>query len=233
MKNLDDIEKCLKMAVHAPPQHKNTDAFYLGQKVFKVALGLVLILSRSACCIYPDRSMRHTKQTLDFITADHFSFIFSQHLEMISGVTGFLFEFQSTPISWHVVGTLAYFSLFFSLFNRKTWIVKSFIIRVFYKQQHWKGSERVQSGAQLVLQTFPGWRGAGGAWPLCSGRFEASSVDLTRCDRPMWRLSEPLSSGSLTVFDALDVAGSVQWILPLILKSESASKTRTVLLNDD
>lgn len=110
MKNLDDIEKCLKMAVHAPPQHKNTDAFYLGQKVFKVALGLVLILSRSACCIYPDRSMRHTKQTLDFISADHFSFIFSQHLKMISGVTGFLFEFQSTAISWHVVGTLAYFS---------------------------------------------------------------------------------------------------------------------------
>lgn len=78
---------------------------------------------------------------------------------------------------------LAYFS-FFSLFNRKTWIFKSFIIRVFYKQQHWKYSEWVQSGAQLVLQTFPGWRGAGGAWPLCSGRFEASSVDFTRCDRP-------------------------------------------------
>lgn len=33
------------------------------------------------------------------------------------------------------------FFFFFSLFNRKTWIFKSFIIRVFYKQQHWKGSE--------------------------------------------------------------------------------------------
>lgn len=192
MKNLDDIEKCLKMAVHAPSQHKNTDAFYLGQKVFKVALGLVLILSRSACCIYPDRSMRHTKQTLDFITADHFSFIFSRLNASSQNdlrCRGFLFEFQSTPISWHVVGTdymmhSLIFLSFFSLFNRKTWIFKSFIIRVFYKQQHWKYSERVQSGAQLVLQTFPGWRGAGGAWPLCSGRFEASSVDFTRCDRP-------------------------------------------------
>lgn len=100
--------KVFKMAVHAPSQHKNTDAFYLGQKVFKVALGLVLILSCSACCIYPDRSMRHTKQTLDFITADHFSFIFSRLNTSSQNdlrCQGFLFEFQSTPISWHVVGT--------------------------------------------------------------------------------------------------------------------------------
>lgn len=100
--------KVFKMAVHAPSQHKNTDTFYLGQKVFKVALGLVLILSCSACCIYPDRSMRHTKQTLDFITADHFSFIFSRLNTSSQNdlrCQGFLFEFQSTPISWHVVGT--------------------------------------------------------------------------------------------------------------------------------
>lgn len=192
MKNLDDIEKRLKMAVHAPSQHKNTDAFYLGQKVFKVALGLVLILSRSACCIYPDRSMRHTKQTLDFITADHFSFIFSR----LNASSQNDLRCHRIPVwvSKHadqltcgrnrLHDALAYFS-FFSLFNRKTWIFKTFIIRAFYKQQHWKYSERVQSGAQLVLQTFPGWRGAGGAWPLCSGRFEASSVDFTRCDRAM------------------------------------------------